>query len=193
VVSDASAGAARAPLLHVVLLEPRIPPNTGNIIRLCANTGAHLHLAGPLGFDIDDAQLRRAGLDYHEYATMRVHASLDAALAALATIAAEAGGPGAATDAVPADHESSPRVFALSTRGRARFDTVRYRAGDVLLFGSETTGLPDAVLDALPEAQRLRLPMRPGNRSLNLSNAVAVTVYEAWRQLGYAGAEPERS
>ena len=177
-MSDACAGAARAPLLHVVLLEPRIPPNTGNIIRLCANTGAHLHLAGPLGFDIDDAQLRRAGLDYHEYATMRVHASLDAALAA---IAAEGGAP--------------PRVFALSTRGRARFDTVRYRAGDVLLFGSETTGLPDAVLDALPEAQRLRLPMRPGNRSLNLSNAVAVTVYEAWRQLGYAGAgaEPERS
>ncbi len=172
-----SAGTS-APLLHVVLLEPRIPPNTGNIIRLCANTGAHLHLAGPLGFDIDDAQLRRAGLDYHEYATMRVHASLDAALAA---IAAEGGAP--------------PRVFALSTRGRARFDTVRYRAGDVLLFGSETTGLPDAVLDALPEAQRLRLPMRPGNRSLNLSNAVAVTVYEAWRQLGYAGAgaEPERS
>ena len=164
------------PLLHVVLLEPRIPPNTGNIIRLCANTGAHLHLAGPLGFDIDDAQLRRAGLDYHEYATMRVHASLDAALAAIA-----------------AEGPAAPRVFALSTRGQVRFDTVRYRAGDVLLFGSETTGLPDAVLDALPEAQRLRLPMRPGNRSLNLSNAVAVTVYEAWRQFGYAGAEPERS
>ena len=159
------------PLLHVVLLEPRIPPNTGNIIRLCANTGAHLHLAGPLGFDIDDASLRRAGLDYHEYATMRVHASLGAALAA---IAAEGGAP--------------PRVFALSTRGHVRFDTTRYQAGDVLLFGSETTGLPDAVLDALPESQRLRLPMRPGNRSLNLSNAVAVTVYEAWRQFGYAGA-----
>lgn len=170
-----------APLLHVVLLEPRIPPNTGNIIRLCANTGAHLHLAGPLGFDIDDAQLRRAGLDYHEYATMRVHASLDAALAAIAADA----GAGAAEGVAP------PRVFALSTRGQVRFDTVRYRPGDVLLFGSETTGLPDAVLDALPEAQRLRLPMRPGNRSLNLSNAAAVTVYEAWRQLGYAGAEPE--
>lgn len=188
-MSGASAGAARAPMLHVVLLEPRIPPNTGNIIRLCANTGAHLHLAGPLGFDIDDAQLRRAGLDYHEYATMRVHASLDAALAAIAADAAEVAGE----DAIVAGPEASPRVFALSTRGRARFDTVRYRAGDVLLFGSETTGLPDAVLDALPEAQRLRLPMRPGNRSLNLSNAVAVTVYEAWRQLGYAGAEPERS
>lgn len=178
------------PLLHVVLLEPRIPPNTGNIIRLCANTGAHLHLAGPLGFDIDDAQLRRAGLDYHEYATMRVHASLDAALAA---IAADATGPDAPADAVPAGDAAAPRVFAPSTRGHARFDTVRYRAGDVLLFGSETTGLPAAVLDALPVSQRLRLPMRPGNRSLNLSNAVAVTVYEAWRQLGYAGAEPERS
>ncbi len=169
-MSAAGGDAARAPL-HVVLLEPRIPPNTGNVIRLCANTGAHLHLAGPLGFDVGDAQLRRAGLDYHEYATMRVHASLDAALAAIA----EATG-------------TPPRVFALSARGRTRFDTVRFRAGDVLLFGSETTGLPDAVLDALPEAQRLRLPMRPGNRSLNLSNAVAVTVYEAWRQLGYPGA-----
>jgi tRNA (cytidine/uridine-2'-O-)-methyltransferase len=158
-------------MLHVILLEPRIPPNTGNIIRLCANTGAHLHLAGPLGFDIDDAQLRRAGLDYHEYATMRVHDSLDAALAA---ITRENGGP--------------PRVFALSSRGCTRFDKVRYRAGDVLLFGSETDGLPDAVLESLPEAQRLRLPMRPGNRSLNLSNAIAVTVYEAWRQLGYRGA-----
>ena len=175
------------PLLHVVLLEPRIPPNTGNVIRLCANTGAHLHLAGPLGFDVDDAQLRRAGLDYHEYATMRVHASLDDALAAIAAVnAANAGATGTNTSA--AASPAPPRVFALSTRGRARFDTVRYQAGDVLLFGSETTGLPHAVLDALPEAQRLRLPMRPGNRSLNLSNAVAVTVYEAWRQFGYAGA-----
>ncbi|MGN6111907.1 MAG: tRNA (cytidine(34)-2'-O)-methyltransferase [Luteimonas sp.] len=165
-------GAAPAPaLVHVVLLEPRIPPNTGNAIRLCANTGAHLHLVEPLGFDVGDAQLRRAGLDYHEYATMRVHASLDDALAA---IAAAAGAP--------------PRVFALSARGRTRFDAVGYHAGDVLLFGSETSGLPDAVLDALPETQRVRLPMRPGNRSLNLSNAIAVTVYEAWRQLGYAGA-----
>jgi tRNA (cytidine/uridine-2'-O-)-methyltransferase len=180
-VGDAQGAPA---LLHVILLEPRIPPNTGNVIRLCANTGAHLHLAGPLGFDVGDAQLRRAGLDYHEYATMRVHDSLDAALAAIAAMSSAcadadtgAGGP--------------PRVFALSARGRTRFDTVKYRAGDVLLFGSETTGLPDAVLAALPEAQRLRLPMRPGNRSLNLSNAVAVTVYEAWRQLGYAGAQPE--
>ena len=175
---DAGASAAHAPL-HVVLLEPKIPPNTGNAIRLCANTGAHLHLVGPLGFDVGDAQLRRAGLDYHEYATMRVHDALDDALAA---IAADNAAPGATGTAPP------PRVFALSARGRTRFDTVRYRPGDVLLFGSETTGLPDAVLDALPESQRLRLPMRPGNRSLNLSNAIAVTVYEAWRQLGYTGA-----
>lgn len=164
-------GGADAALLHVVLLEPRIPPNTGNAIRLCANTGAHLHLAGPLGFDVSDAQLRRAGLDYREYATMRVHASLEAALAAIAEL-----------------EDRPPRVFALSTRGRERFDRVQYRRGDVLLFGSETTGLPAEVLASLPEARRLRLPMRPGNRSLNLSNAIAVTVYEAWRQLGYAGA-----
>jgi tRNA (cytidine/uridine-2'-O-)-methyltransferase len=170
VVSGDAGAPAPAPL-HVVLLEPRIPPNTGNAIRLCANAGAHLHLAGSLGFDVGDAQLRRAGLDYHEHATMQVHASLEDALAA---IAAGLGAP--------------PRVFALSARGRTRYDTVRYRHGDVLLFGSETTGLPDAVLEALPEAQRLRLPMRPGNRSLNLSNAIAVTVYEAWRQLGWPGA-----
>ena len=172
---EAGASAADAPL-HVVLLEPKIPPNTGNAIRLCANTGAHLHLVGPLGFDVGDAQLRRAGLDYHEYATMRVHDALDDAIAAIAAANAVHG------IAAP------PRVFALSARGRARFDTVRYCPGDVLLFGSETTGLPDALLDALPESQRLRLPMRAGNRSLNLSNAIAVTVYEAWRQLGYAGA-----
>jgi tRNA (cytidine/uridine-2'-O-)-methyltransferase len=180
VVNASGAGAAAdASPLHVVLLEPRIPPNTGNAIRLCANTGAHLHLAGPLGFDVGDAQLRRAGLDYHEYATMRVHASLDDALAAIAVANAAHGA---------ARNDAPPRVFALSARGRIRFDTVRYRPGDVLLFGSETTGLPDAVLASLPESQRLRLPMRPGNRSLNLSNAIAVTVYEAWRQLGYPGA-----
>jgi tRNA (cytidine/uridine-2'-O-)-methyltransferase len=180
---DARGAKPASALLHVVLLEPRIPPNTGNAIRLCANTGAHLHLVEPLGFDVDDAQLRRAGLDYHEYATMRVHASLDAALAAIAaTNAGAADGVGAAGAGTP------PRVFALSARGRIRFDTVRYRPGDVLLFGSETTGLPDTVLTSLPESQRLCLPMRPGNRSLNLSNAIAVTVYEAWRQFGYPGA-----
>ena len=158
--------------MHVILHRPEIPPNTGNVIRLCANSGAQLHLVRPLGFDIDDRQLKRAGLDYHEYARMRVHDDLDAALAA---IAAEAGAP--------------PRVFALSTRGRVRFDAPDYREHDAFLFGSETAGLPPEVLARVPEAQRLRLPMRPGNRSLNLSNAVAVMVFEAWRQAGFAGGE----
>ena len=157
-------------MFHVILHRPEIPPNTGNVIRLCANTGAHLHLVRPLGFDIDDKQLRRAGLDYHEYAPMQVHDDLDAALA---TIASSNGAP--------------PRVFALSTRGTVRFDTPAYRSGDAFLFGSETAGLPQAVLDAIPEAQRLRLPMRPGNRSLNLSNTVAVVVFEGWRQAGFDG------
>lgn len=152
-------------MFHVILHQPEIPPNTGNVIRLCANTGAMLHLVEPLSFSLDDKQLRRAGLDYHEYAALKVHANLDAALAAVA--------PG--------------RVFALSTRGRQRFDEVAYQPGDAFLFGRETAGLPQDVLDALPEAQRLRLPMRPGNRSLNLSNAVAVLVFEAWRQQGFAG------
>ncbi len=158
--------------MHVILHRPEIPPNTGNVIRLCANTGARLHLVRPLGFDIDDRQLKRAGLDYHEYARMRVHDDLDAALAA---IAAEAGAP--------------PRVFALSTRGRVRFDAPDYREHDAFLFGSETAGLPPEVVARVPEAQRLRLPMRPGQRSLNLSNAVAVMVFEAWRQAGFAGGE----
>jgi tRNA (cytidine/uridine-2'-O-)-methyltransferase len=153
-------------LLHVVLFQPEIPPNTGNVIRLCANSGAQLHLIEPLGFALDDARLRRAGLDYHEFAALQVHADLQAFRLAHA----------------PA------RLFALSTRGGARYDQVDYRDGDALLFGPESRGLPDALLEAVPAAQRLRLPMRPGNRSLNLSNAVAVTVYEAWRQRGFPGA-----
>ena len=157
-------------MFHVILHRPEIPPNTGNVIRLCANTGARLHLVRPLGFDIDDKQLRRAGLDYHEYAAMQVHDDLDAALAAIT-----------ASNGAPA------RVFALSTRGSRRFDAPDYRPGDVFLFGSETAGLPQAVIDALPADQRLRLPMRPGNRSLNLSNTVAVMVFEAWRQAGFEG------
>jgi len=151
--------------LDVLLYQPEIPPNTGNVIRLCANTGARLHLIRPLGFDLDDRQLRRAGLDYHEYANLQVHDSLDAALAALA----------------PA------RLFALSTRGTVRFDQPRYQPGDAFLFGPETRGLPQEVLDALPAEHRLRLPMRPDNRSLNLSNTVAVMVFEAWRQQGFPG------
>lgn len=152
-------------MFDVILHQPRIPPNTGNVIRLCANTGARLHLVEPLGFAIDDRQLRRAGLDYHEYAPMRVHASLDAALEAIA----------------PA------RLFALSTRGTVRIDAPGYRAGDAFLFGNEIAGLPPEVLEGIAPEHRLRLPMRPGNRSLNLSNAAAVVVYEAWRQVGYSG------
>ena len=151
--------------LDVLLYQPEIPPNTGNAIRLCANTGARLHLIEPLGFDLQDQQLRRAGLDYHEYATLQVHASLEAALAAIAP----------------------RRLFALSTRGTQRYDQPRYAAGDALLFGPETRGLPADVLQSLPPEQRLRLPMRPHNRSLNLSNSVAVVVFEAWRQCGFAG------
>ena len=157
-------------MFHVILHRPEIPPNTGNVIRLCANTGAQLHLVRPLGFDIDDKQLRRAGLDYHEFAPMQVHDDLAAALAA-----------------IQAANGAPPRVFALSTRGMVRFDTPAYQAGDAFLFGSETAGLPLAVLDTIPDAQRLRLPMRPGNRSLNLSNTVAVVVFEAWRQAGFDG------
>ncbi|MGH8761355.1 MAG: tRNA (cytidine(34)-2'-O)-methyltransferase [Burkholderiales bacterium] len=152
-------------MFDVLLYQPEIPPNTGNVIRLCANTGARLHLIAPLGFDLDDRQLKRAGLDYHEYAQIQVHDSLDAALAAIAP----------------------PRLFALSTRNAVRIDAPRYAQGDAFLFGPETRGLPAEVLDALPNDRRLRLPMRPDNRSLNLSNAVAVVVYEAWRQCGFAG------
>jgi tRNA (cytidine/uridine-2'-O-)-methyltransferase len=153
--------------VHVVLFQPEIPPNTGNVIRLCANTGAALHLVEPLGFDLDDSKLRRAGLDYHEYARIAVHEDLDAFLAAV----------------------KPHRVFAVSTRGTARYDRVRYADDDAFVFGPETRGLPQSLLDALPPAQRLRLPMRPRNRSLNLSNAVAVIVFEAWRQLGFDGAD----
>ena len=157
-------------MFDVILFQPEIPPNTGNVIRLCANTGARLHLVEPLGFTLEDKQLRRAGLDYHEYAMLQVHPDLDTALAAIARV-----------------NGVAPRVFALSTRGRVRHDQPAYVPGDAFLFGPETRGLPADVLDSVPEAQRLRLPMRPGNRSLNLSNAVAVVVFEAWRQQGYAG------
>lgn len=153
-------------MLHVILYRPEIPPNTGNAIRLCANTGASLHLIRPLGFELDDARLRRAGLDYHEYARVAVHDDLDACLAAL----------------------GEPRVFAFSTRGGVAHVDARYAEGDALLFGCETAGLPDEVFEAIPPERRLRLPMRPESRSLNLSNTVAVAVYEAWRQLGFSGA-----
>ncbi|MEO6968497.1 MAG: tRNA (cytidine(34)-2'-O)-methyltransferase [Rhodanobacteraceae bacterium] len=153
-------------MLHVILHRPEIPPNTGNVIRLCANTGAALHLVRPLGFQLDHAKLRRAGLDYHEFARVAVHDDLDACLAVL-------------------DH---PRLFAFTTRATIRHTEARFIDGDALLFGCETTGLPDDALQCIPPPQRLRLPMLPGSRSVNLSNAVAVAVYEAWRQLGFAGA-----
>ena len=153
-------------MLHVVLYEPEIPPNTGNVIRLCANTGAALHLIRPLGFQLDDARLRRAGLDYHEYASVAVHDDLARCLDAI----------------------GAPRLFAFSTRGRVAHVDARFADGDALLFGCETAGLPSDVLDAVPPPQRLRLPMCPDSRSLNLSNTVAVAVYEAWRQLGFPGA-----
>jgi tRNA (cytidine/uridine-2'-O-)-methyltransferase len=152
-------------MLHVVLYQPEIPPNTGNVIRLCANTGARLHLIRPLGFDLDDKKLRRAGLDYREFATLAVHDTLDAFVETV----------------------SPARLFALSTRGRTLYTNAQFRDDDALLFGPETRGLPQQLLDSLPEQQRLRLPMRPENRSLNLSNAVAVVVFEAWRQGGFAG------
>ena len=152
-------------MFSLILYEPEIPPNTGNIIRLCANTGVQLHLIEPLGFELDEPRLKRAGLDYCEFATVATHTSLADCLGAL----------------------GDPRVFAFSTRGTARHDSPAYQQGDALLFGPETRGLPQAVLDALPPAQRLRLPMKENSRSLNLSNSAAVVVYEAWRQLGFAG------
>ena len=155
-------------MLNVVLVHPEIPPNTGNVIRLCANTGARLHLVEPLGFALDDAKLRRAGLDYHEWAGLRVHASWDALRAA--------------------ERPDPARSFALTTEGTRRPTEVAFRAGDWLVFGAESAGLPPALREAFAPERRLRLPMRPGNRSLNLSNAVAVTVFEAWRQLGFEGA-----
>ena len=153
-------------MFHVVLFQPEIPPNTGNVIRLCANSGAFLHLIEPLGFAMDDAKLRRAGLDYHEWASVRVWHSLEAFVR----------------------EEGTGRIFALTTRASLPFHTVRFEAGDVFLFGPETRGLPQELIDSLPDGRRLRIPMRPGGRSLNLSNSVAVVVYEAWRQLGFAGA-----
>ncbi|MBZ9558489.1 MULTISPECIES: tRNA (uridine(34)/cytosine(34)/5-carboxymethylaminomethyluridine(34)-2'-O)-methyltransferase TrmL [unclassified Modicisalibacter] len=152
-------------MLDIVLFEPEIPPNTGNLIRLCANTGFRLHLIEPLGFTLDDKRLRRAGLDYHEWARVRVHADWSAFL----------------RDVAP------ERVFAVSTRGRTGYHEPAYRQGDALVFGPETRGLPQAMLDALPTEHRLRIPMLPDSRSLNLSNAAAVLVYEAWRQLDFAG------
>ncbi len=154
-------------MFHVVLVEPEIPPNTGNIIRLCANTGAQLHLIEPLGFPLDDAKMRRAGLDYHDYARMKVH-------------------PDWATY-IDRESPDSSRMFALTTHGSSSFAHAAFQPGDIFVFGSETKGLDPALRESFPHSQRIRLPMQPDNRSLNLSNAVAVVVFEAWRQNGFVG------
>jgi tRNA (cytidine/uridine-2'-O-)-methyltransferase len=153
--------------LQVVLVEPEIPPNTGNVIRLCANTGARLHLVRPLGFRLDARSVRRSGLDYHELADVAVHADFAACLASFG---------------------AAPRWFAYTTQGRVRHDAVAYGPDDVLVFGPETRGLPAAILESCPQERRLRIPMLAHSRSLNLSNAVAVAVYEAWRQCGFGAA-----
>ncbi|HEY1874910.1 MAG TPA: tRNA (cytidine(34)-2'-O)-methyltransferase [Steroidobacteraceae bacterium] len=155
-------------MFHIVLIQPEIPPNTGNIIRLAANAGATLHLVKPLGFELTARAVRRAGLDYEELAPVRVHASLAHCLEALA----------------------AARLFSIETSGTQPYSGVRFRPGDALLFGAETRGLTAAALALVPPERQLTIPMRAGNRSLNLSNAVALVIYEAWRQHGFAGAEP---
>jgi tRNA (cytidine/uridine-2'-O-)-methyltransferase len=153
-------------MLHVVLFEPEIPPNTGNVIRLCANSGASLHLVKPLGFRLDDKSLQRSGLDYHDLASVQVHENFDTCARAL----------------------GGARLFAVETGGTRRYSEAQYRAGDAFVFGPETRGLPRSVLDRVGHESILHIPMRAQNRSINLSNAVALVVYEAWRQIGFAGA-----
>lgn len=150
-------------MFHVILYQPEIPPNTGNVIRMCANTGARLHLIAPLGFDIDEKAVRRAGMDYAELADVQVWRSLAECM----------------------ERIGQPRWFAISTRGTTQYDSVQFADGDAFVFGPETRGLPQSVLEECPPQRRLRIPMRPGNRSLNLSNAAAVVIYEAWRQLRF--------
>jgi tRNA (cytidine/uridine-2'-O-)-methyltransferase len=155
-------------MFDVVLWQPEIPPNTGNVIRLCANAGARLHLVEPLGFSMDDKQLKRAGLDYHEYVNVHVHRDWDACALAL----------------------GDARIFAVTTRGHVPYAEARFAAGDAFVFGPEASGLTDAMVSRFPQDRQLRIPMRPRNRSLNLSNAVAVVVFEAWRQLNFSGSTP---
>ncbi|HEX7028604.1 MAG TPA: tRNA (uridine(34)/cytosine(34)/5-carboxymethylaminomethyluridine(34)-2'-O)-methyltransferase TrmL [Gammaproteobacteria bacterium] len=151
-------------MLHIALYQPEIPPNTGNIIRLCANFGGQLHVIEPLGFQLDDRRLRRAGLDYHEWANVQCHSNVAAFLAAVS--------PG--------------RMFAFTTKALQKLPDVRFESGDTLLFGPESRGLPPEILNGIPKDRQVRIPMRPNSRSLNLSNAVAIAAYEAWRQLGFA-------
>ncbi len=152
-------------MFHIVLFEPEIPPNTGNIIRLCANTGAQLHLVEPLGFKLEDKQLRRAGLDYHEFSTVQVHENWEACKTAL----------------------NDKRMFAITTKGSSRYSNLTFKAGDVFVFGPETRGLPDKIRNSFAPEHRVRLPMMPNSRSLNLSNSAAVLLYEAWRQIDFTG------
>ena len=156
-------------MFHIVLVQPEIPPNTGNIIRLCANTGAQLHLIKPLGFPLDDARMRRAGLDYHEFSSLKVYEDW--------------------AEFLNTAQPDATRMFALTTKGSHVLSQTKFESGDWFVFGSETRGLPDAVRESFPTAQRIRLPMLPNNRSLNLSNSAAIIVYEAWRQCGFAGGE----
>lgn len=156
-----------AQMFHIVLFEPEIPPNTGNVMRLCANSGMQLHLIHPLGFELDDKKLRRAGMDYRDIAIVTEHDSLDGFI----------------------EQIQPNRVFACTTKGSQNHAEATYKLGDALLFGPETRGLSQQVLDSLPAEQRLRVPMQPGSRSLNLSNSVAIILYEAWRQQGFAGGE----
>jgi len=150
-------------MFHIVLYQPEIPPNTGNIIRLCANTGAKLHLIHPLGFNLDEKQVKRAGLDYHDLADVKEYQSYNDFL----------------------EHLNPEKVFACTTKGQQNYANVNYTPGDVLLFGPETRGLPDDILAEFPESQKIRIPMKPTTRSLNLSNAIAIILYEAWRQQGF--------
>jgi tRNA (cytidine/uridine-2'-O-)-methyltransferase len=198
-------------MFNVILFQPEIPPNTGNIIRLCANSGAQLHLIRPLGFELDDRQLRRAGLDYHEYANMKVHDDLESCLRTLpeacharfplhnpdgttshstkpasGQVAGYLPQAGEETNEPLRELVATRRLFAFTTKGSHPFNEVAFRAGDAFLFGPESRGLPAELLETLPAEQKLRLPMLPNNRSLNLSNTVAIAVYEAWRQNKYA-------
>jgi tRNA (cytidine/uridine-2'-O-)-methyltransferase len=165
IIAHAATHASLPTMFHVVLYQPEIPPNTGNIIRLCANSGSTLHLVKPLGFELTRRAVRRAGLDYEELTAVRVHTDLQDCLAAL----------------------RSARIFSIETSGRQAYAATAFRPGDALLFGPETRGLPTGVLEGVPEERQLAIPMLPGNRSLNLSNAVALVVYEAWRQNGFGG------
>ncbi len=199
-------------MFNVILFQPEIPPNTGNVIRLCANSGAQLHLVRPLGFELDDKHLRRAGLDYHEYASVQVHDDLDACLRTLPQACyarCPHPNPGRATShstkpasgqvaGYPPEGEgtnvslrelvATRRLFAFTTKGSHPYHEVSFQPGDAFLFGPESRGLPADILDSLPPEQKLRLPMLPNNRSLNLSNTVAIAVYEAWRQCGFDNA-----